>query len=43
MQDQPQLQHPRTRALGAGYSFRWIGSNATRIVIPKEVMELDAC
>ena len=40
---QPQLNIPGRAHHSPGYSFRWIGGNATRIVIPKEVMELDAC
>jgi threonine dehydrogenase-like Zn-dependent dehydrogenase len=38
---QPQLNIPGREHWAPGYSFRWIGGNATRIVIPKEVMELD--
>jgi len=38
---QPQLNIPGHEHRAPGYSFRWIGGNATRIVIPREVMELD--
>lgn len=38
---QPQLSIPGREHEAPGYSFRWIGGNATRIVIPREVMELD--
>lgn len=38
---QPQLNIPGHEHWAPGYSFRWIGGNATRIIIPKEVMELD--
>jgi threonine dehydrogenase-like Zn-dependent dehydrogenase len=38
---QPQLNIPGREHWATGYSFRWIGGNATRIVIPKEVLELD--
>lgn len=38
---QPQLSIPGREHSSPGYSFRWIGGHATRIVIPKEVMELD--
>jgi len=38
---QPQLNIPGHEHWAPGYSFRWIGGDATRIVIPKEVLELD--
>ncbi len=38
---QPALNIPGHEHWAPGYSFRWIGGNATRIVIPKEVLELD--
>ena len=38
---QPQLNIPGHEHWAPGYSFRWIGGNATRIVIPREVLELD--
>lgn len=38
---QPQLNIPGQEHRAPGYSFRWIGGNATRIVIPKDVLELD--
>lgn len=37
---QPQLNVPGQEHLAPGYSFRFIGGQATRIVIPAEVMEL---
>ena len=37
---QPQLNIPGREHLAPGYSFRFIGGHATRIVIPREVMEL---
>ena len=37
---QPQLNVPGHEHLAPGYSFRHIGGQATRIVIPREVMEL---
>lgn len=36
---QPQLNIPGQEHKAPGYSFRWIGGHATRIVIPKEIME----
>jgi len=38
---QPQLNIPAKEHMAPGYSFRTIGGQATRIVIPREVMELD--
>jgi len=38
---QPQLNIPGHEHRAPGYSFRWIGGHATRVVIPREVMELD--
>ncbi len=38
---QPQLNIPGQEHLAPGYSFPFIGGQATRIVIPREVMELD--
>jgi len=38
---QPQLNIPGREHDAPGYSFRWTGGNATRIIIPKEVMELN--
>lgn len=38
---QPQLNIPGHEHKAPGYSFPLIGGDATRIVIPKEVMELD--
>ena len=38
---QPQLSIPGREHWAPGYSFPYIGGHATRIVIPKEVMELD--
>jgi threonine dehydrogenase-like Zn-dependent dehydrogenase len=38
---QPQLNIPGHEHWAPGYSFRWIGGDATRIVIPREVLELD--
>lgn len=37
---QPQLNVPGQEHLAPGYSFRHIGGQATRIVIPREIMEL---
>jgi threonine dehydrogenase-like Zn-dependent dehydrogenase len=37
---QPQLNIPGREHMAPGYSFRFIGGQATRIVIPREVMEL---
>ncbi len=38
---QPQLNIPGKEHMAPGYSFHHIGGQATRIVIPREVMELD--
>jgi threonine dehydrogenase-like Zn-dependent dehydrogenase len=38
---QPQLNVPGKEHMAPGYSFHHIGGQATRIVIPREVMELD--
>jgi threonine dehydrogenase-like Zn-dependent dehydrogenase len=38
---QPALNYPGRLLDAPGYSFRWIGGDATRIIIPKEVMEMD--
>ena len=38
---QPQLNIPGREHCSPGYSFRWTGGNATRIIIPKEVLERD--
>ena len=38
---QPALSYPGRELEAPGYSFRWIGGNATAIVIPKEVLERD--
>jgi len=38
---QPQLNVPGREHLAPGYSFPFIGGQATRIVIPREVMEQD--
>jgi L-sorbose 1-phosphate reductase len=38
---QPQLNIPGKEHMAPGYSFHTIGGQATRIVIPREVMELD--
>jgi len=38
---QPQLNIPGHEHRAPGYSFPFIGGDATRIVIPKEVLELD--
>jgi threonine dehydrogenase-like Zn-dependent dehydrogenase len=38
---QPQLNVPGKEHLAPGYSFRFIGGQATRIVIPREVLDLD--
>ncbi len=38
---QPQLNIPGHEHRAPGYSFPYIGGNATRIVIPKEVLELN--
>ncbi|MDD2598748.1 MAG: zinc-binding dehydrogenase [Kiritimatiellae bacterium] len=38
---QPQLNIPGREHWAPGYSFPYIGGHATRIIIPKEVMELD--
>ncbi len=38
---QPQLNIPGREHMAPGYSFPFIGGQATRIVIPREVMELD--
>jgi threonine dehydrogenase-like Zn-dependent dehydrogenase len=38
---QPQLNIPGQEHLAPGYSFPFIGGQATRIVIPREVMELE--
>lgn len=38
---QPALGYPGRELEAPGYSFRYIGGNATKIVIPREVMEMD--
>ncbi len=38
---QPALNIPGREMEAPGYSFRYIGGTATRIIIPREVMELD--
>lgn len=38
---QPQLNVPGKEHMAPGYSFHFIGGHATRIIIPREVMELD--
>jgi len=38
---QPALSYPGREHEAPGYSFRYIGGNATRILIPKEVLERD--
>ena len=38
---QPQLNVPGKEHMAPGYSFQHIGGQATRIIIPREVMELD--
>jgi threonine dehydrogenase-like Zn-dependent dehydrogenase len=38
---QPQLNIPGKEHMAPGYSFHHIGGQATRIVIPREVMQLD--
>ena len=38
---QPQLNIPGKEYMAPGYSFPFIGGQATRIVIPREVMELE--
>lgn len=38
---QPQLNIPGKEHMAPGYSFPFIGGHATRVVIPREVMELD--
>ena len=38
---QPQLNVPGKEHMAPGYSFHTIGGQATRIIIPREVMELD--
>ena len=38
---QPQLNIPGREHMAPGYSFPFIGGQATRVVIPREVMELD--
>lgn len=38
---QPQLNIPGHEYMAPGYSFPYIGGHATRIIIPKEVLELD--
>lgn len=38
---QPALNYPGRELDAPGYSFKYIGGNATRIIIPPEVMEMD--
>lgn len=38
---QPQLNIPGREHWAPGYSFRWVGGHATRIIIPSAVMEQD--
>lgn len=38
---QPALSYPGRELEAPGYSFAWIGGNATRIVIPREVLEMN--
>ena len=38
---QPALSYPGRELEAPGYSFRYIGGNATKIIIPKEVLEMD--
>ncbi len=38
---QPALNYPGREMEAPGYSFRWLGGNATRVLIPREVLEQD--
>ncbi|MCF6269874.1 MAG: zinc-binding dehydrogenase [Melioribacteraceae bacterium] len=38
---QPAINYPGKEPEAPGYSFQYIGGNATRIIIPKEVLEMD--
>jgi threonine dehydrogenase-like Zn-dependent dehydrogenase len=38
---QPAMNYPGRELEAPGYSFRYIGGDATRIVVPREIMEMD--
>jgi L-sorbose 1-phosphate reductase len=38
---QPAMNYPGRELEAPGYSFRYIGGDATKIIIPREVMEMD--
>lgn len=38
---QPAISYPGRELEAPGYSFRYTGGNATRIIIPREVLEMD--
>jgi threonine dehydrogenase-like Zn-dependent dehydrogenase len=38
---QPAMNYPGRELEAPGYSFRYIGGNATKIIIPREIMEMD--
>ncbi len=38
---QPAINYPGKEPEAPGYSFQYIGGNATRVIIPKEVLEMD--
>ena len=38
---QPALNYPGREAEAPGYSFQHIGGNATKIIVPREVLEMD--
>jgi threonine dehydrogenase-like Zn-dependent dehydrogenase len=38
---QPAIVYPGRELEAPGYSFRWIGGNATAILVPKEVLEMN--
>jgi len=38
---QPAINYPKRELEAPGYSFRYLGGDATHIIIPKEVLEMD--
>lgn len=38
---QPAINYPNREMEAPGYSFRWTGGNATKVIIPREVLEMD--
>ncbi|MDI6775575.1 MAG: zinc-binding dehydrogenase, partial [Verrucomicrobiota bacterium] len=38
---QPALNYPGRGLDALGYSFRWIGGNATAVIVPREVLEMN--